>query len=209
MQVPEAVVELLAAKQQQASVPTPTKSRKAHRQSLSSTPNASSSEPEKEAEEEEDEIPIKDASEVISKTQDLDIDKEITDLRAKLRKLTKEQRELKKSLSSTTATYEETSLTKESLTGAVKDCERDAGGMGLVETVSAIVMGKDGLKHLKAEGERLLKITGKAAGGAGGEGAETTGEDIVSAPVAVAAKAGIKIKGGKGGIKGMMDILKN
>ena len=212
LDVPPLVSEYLASR---PSAPTPTKSRKAARQSLSSTPSSSTP-----SSSDDPDLDYPEASEVPSKKQLTDLEAEVDALRATLRKIKRDKNALEKSLSETAASLLKTTTASVGLKSAVTECEAEAGGLGLIETVSAIACGGEGMAGMKTEGERLLQITGKAESGSDGREVKSGGnkgeEENVNLNISnndqeetttVAQKAGIKVKGGKAGIKGMMSIL--
>mmetsp|Transcript_16485 Transcript_16485/g.32819 ORF Transcript_16485/g.32819 Transcript_16485/m.32819 type:complete len:285 (+) Transcript_16485:228-1082(+) len=101
-------------------------------------------------------------SSIPTKQESQDLDAELSSLRAQVRASKRRVSALKVGLSRLNASLASASSANTGISDAMKAGE-DTIGAPLHDTVSAVVMGKDGLRQLKGEGEKLL--ASMAAGG--------------------------------------------
>jgi hypothetical protein len=104
-----------------------------------------------------------DATAVPSKQQLLDLDAELSELRNKLRNARRHAKCLAKSHQAVLRALDDTAKSAEGVAAAI-NAGSESIGAPLHDTVSAVVMGKDGLAQLKEEGEALVAMINQEAG---------------------------------------------
>ena len=95
------------------------------------------------------------AADVPSKQACADLDSELASLRQQLRLKKRRVQALRVGLTRLTSSLTAAAASTAGITAALTAGE-DTIGASLHDTVSAVVMGKDGLRQLKGEGEKLL-----------------------------------------------------